>query len=53
MAEEQKSSGEAIKNCASCKKPMKRVHRYYRNGAYYCNKNCYKKKTGAAEPAAA
>ncbi len=32
------------KNCACCKKPMKKARRYYRNGAYYCNKNCYKKK---------
>ncbi len=52
MAEEKKSLGEASKNCASCKKPIKRVRRYYRDGAYYCNKNCYKKKT-AVEPAAA
>ena len=31
------------KNCAACKKPLKRKKRYYRNGAYYCNNNCFKK----------
>lgn len=35
---------EPVKNCAGCKKQIKRSKRYYRNGAYYCNKNCYKKK---------
>jgi len=41
---------EAIKNCAECKKPISRAKRYYRNSAYYCNKNCYQKKmAGAAE----
>lgn len=44
---------EVGKNCAGCKKPIKRVRRYYRNGSYYCNKNCYQKKiAAAAEPAA-
>ena len=31
-----------IKTCASCSKPLKRVKRYYRNGQYYCNKNCWR-----------
>ena len=31
------------KNCPSCKKVMRRAKRYYRNGGYYCNKNCFKK----------
>ncbi|GEM_PF-3174816 len=31
------------KNCAACKKILKRKKRYYRNGTYYCNKNCFKK----------
>ncbi len=35
---------EAAKNCAGCKKSISRAKRYYRNGAYYCNKNCYQKK---------
>lgn len=43
MADEKEVS-EFGKNCAGCKKPMKRARRYYRNGAYYCNKNCFKKK---------
>lgn len=43
MADE-KEVLEVGKNCAECKKPMKKAKRYYRNGAYYCNKNCFKKK---------
>lgn len=41
------------KNCASCKKHLKRSKRYYREGDYYCNKNCYqnKKEKDAAEAA--
>ncbi len=31
-----------IKTCAACSKPLKKVKRYYRNGKYYCNKNCWK-----------
>ena len=56
MAEktEEKTVG---RNCPACKKIMRRVRRYYRDGAYYCNKNCYKKVAGeaaaAAQPAAA
>ena len=44
---------EAAKNCAECKKSISRAKRYYRNGVYYCNKNCYKKKVAvaAAQPA--
>ena len=44
------------KNCFGCGKPMKRAKRYYRNGHYFCNKNCFvnkKKVAAAAEPAAA
>lgn len=36
------------KNCAACGKPMKKAKRYYRNGKYYCNKNCFKGKGKAA-----
>ena len=39
---------EAVKNCAECKKAISRAKRYYRNGAYYCNKNCFKKKMAEA-----
>jgi len=49
---ETKEVSEIAKNCAGCKKALKRARRYYRNGAYYCNKNCYNKKIkAAAEPA--
>jgi len=41
---------EESKHCTGCKKIMSPARKYYRNGAYYCNKNCYKKK--AAEDAA-
>ncbi len=40
---EQTETKEVSKNCPACKKVMKRARRYYRNGAYYCNKNCYHK----------
>jgi len=59
MAEEAKAVVvEEVKNCPSCKKPLKRARRFYRNGAYYCNSNCFKKvqaeaKTAAAEARAA
>ena len=58
MADEKGAPAEAAKNCPACKKVLKRRKRYYRNGAYYCNVNCFKKAAGdkagtAAEPAAA
>ena len=40
---EQKEVMDAEKNCPACKKVMRRARRYYRNGKYYCNNNCYKK----------
>ena len=44
MAEEQKAAVvEEVKNCPACKKPLKKARRFYRNGAYYCNSNCFKK----------
>ncbi len=30
-------------NCAFCGKLIRRVDMYYRNGKYYCGKNCFKK----------
>lgn len=46
-----KEAAEAKKNCGECKKSIKKAKRYYRDGVYYCNKNCYKKKvTKAAKP---
>ena len=44
---------EAAKNCAECKKSISRAKRYYRNGAFYCNKNCYQKKMAALAAKAA
>jgi len=35
-------SQEKTKNCVVCKKVVHRVKRYYRDGKYYCNKNCWK-----------
>ena len=40
---------EEIKNCPACKKPLKRARRFYRNGGYYCNANCFKKASAAAK----
>lgn len=42
---------ESTKNCSGCGKPMKKAKRYYRNGKYYCNKNCFKNKDKAAAKA--
>ena len=54
MAEEAKAVVvEEVKNCPSCKKPLKRARRFYRNGAYYCNSNCFKKVRSEAKAAAA
>ena len=54
MAEQTKAPVvEEVKNCPSCKKPLKKARRYYRNGAYYCNNNCFQKARAAATPAAA
>ena len=53
MAEEAKAVVvEEVKNCPSCKKPLKRARRFYRNGAYYCNSNCFKKVQSEAKAAA-
>ncbi len=41
------STTDELKTCAGCKKPMKRIVKYYRNGKYYCNKNCWKKVLAA------
>jgi hypothetical protein len=43
---------EEIKNCPACKKPLKKARRFYRNGAYYCNNNCFKKVQATAKAAA-
>ena len=43
---------EEAKNCASCKKPFKRPQRYYRNGKYFCNKNCWKKFQSSSQETA-
>ena len=56
MAEKEKEVTEVVKNCPTCKKPLKRKKRYYRNGHYYCNLNCFKKgvkPAQEAQPAAA
>lgn len=40
---------EEVKNCPACKKPLRRARRFYRNGAYYCNNNCFKQAQAAAK----
>jgi recombinational DNA repair protein (RecF pathway) len=45
MAEQQKQAQEekgSKKNCANCNKPVKRIAFYYRNGNFFCGKNCFK-----------
>ena len=44
---------EEVKNCPACKKPLKKARRFYRNGGYYCNNNCFKKVQATAKAAAA
>ena len=47
--EQKPSRVEISKNCAECKKPVKKI-RYYRNMNFFCNKKCwlsFKKKTDA------
>jgi len=44
---------EEVKNCPSCKKPLKKARRFYRNGGYYCNNNCFKKATAKVAEAKA
>ena len=38
----QETVTEPIKNCTGCSKPLRKKKKYYRNGKYYCNKNCFK-----------
>jgi len=43
---------EEVKNCPACKKPLKKARKFYRNGSYYCNNNCFKKVQATAKAAA-
>ncbi len=47
--EAKKAKKELAANCASCKKPLKRVKRYYRDAKYFCNKRCWKAKNKKEE----
>lgn len=47
MAEETKTEKQT--NCPTCNKPIKKLKRYYRNGLYYCNKKCWRKKIKTKE----
>lgn len=38
-------------NCGACGKPVKRIKRYYRNGKFYCDKNCWRKAIKKAKDA--
>ncbi len=40
---------ETNKKCAGCSKALNRAKRYYRNGKYFCNKNCFKTSLKKAE----
>ena len=47
------ATNEDLKKCASCKKTAPKAKRYYRNGRYYCNMNCWTKAKKEAKAAAA
>lgn len=38
---QEKTHEEKKANCLGCGKPIKKIKRYYRNGAFYCNKKCW------------
>lgn len=40
---------EAAKQCAACKKPVKKLRRFYHAGKFYCSPNCYHKSKKTAE----
>jgi len=44
---------EELRKCAACKKAVNRAKRFYRNGRYYCNQNCWNKAKAEAAKAAA
>jgi len=48
-----KANEEEMKNCPACKKHLNRAKRYYRNGQYFCNKNCWSNTNKKAAEAAA
>lgn len=53
MVEEAAPKEEVKKNCPACKKALKKSKKYYREGGYYCNKNCWAKaKAGASQESA-
>jgi len=31
-------------NCLGCGKPIRKLKRYYRDGKFYCSKECWRKK---------
>lgn len=48
-----KSLPDELKNCPACKKLVKKAKRFYRDGKYFCNPNCWRAfKIKAAEAAA-
>jgi hypothetical protein len=52
MANEAAPQEEVRKNCPACKKALKKSKKYYREGDYYCNKNCWATvKKGTAKEA--
>ncbi len=40
---DQPNVNEELKKCAECKKAVKKAKKFYRNGKYYCNSNCWRK----------
>ena len=50
-AKEPAAKKERPSNCEACNKPIK-VKWYYRNGRYYCTKQCFKAEQKKKKPAA-
>ncbi|MDP8265046.1 MAG: hypothetical protein P9M12_06175 [Candidatus Aceula lacicola] len=44
-----KEKEEQVTNCPACKKHLLKAKKYYRNGQYFCNKNCWVKMNKEAK----
>ena len=46
-----KPEAEKQTNCPACNKQLKKIKQYYRNGKFYCNKQCWRKSTAKPDEA--
>ena len=49
LSTQAKPAEEKQTNCLACNKPIIKLKRYYRNGKFYCNKECWRKATAKAK----